>query len=726
MHHVTTEIVCEGWVLKKRRKKMQGFARRYFTLYQSGILSYSFEPGQPVRDQVILHHAAITTAPGRRDIHIDSNTATFHIKCLSVDDFNMWILACRKFISLGVEARKSLTVRPFSRLGSQSVSLIKSGSIAEEMGATIKSLETSILALTLEMPASSKKPHGLGKKHDKDKAKESTKEPRFGLFKRYSAVTDADYVHPSVLRVQLALETLKTQHAMLLTSMQTLADLSNSNQGSPLPVTVEEGSQPARFDPSPRISTPVSRMSQRTSIATSGSESMHEWYDALDGAEEFVMDGQHSEEPSRMLMNESQSSLSQQDSSSIDTDIEEPGVNLNLERQPITQTNAQTAREHTQTIYRTQLPSPPVGDEGSLFAILKKNDLSTITFPVTFNEPLTLLQRAAEEVEYFSILDDAALADNPIDRMCYVAAFAVSSYAHTRHRTGRKAFTPMLGETFEDPRMKFIAEKVRHNPLEMAYHAEGKNWELNATSSGKTKFWGKSLEIIPLGSTHLTIEQDRYVWLVQSHFVVHSFSTKRNRKKPSSFMRNLMVGTKYLEHTGNLTIDNTHGQIRCVLEFKQNGYWGASNVVSGVVYGSSGQVVMHLEGKWDDQMTQTLDSSNFRILWRSTPFPNDAHEFYGFTSYGITLNEMTEDLIGKVPPTDSRFRPDVRALEEGHVDVAEEQKVRVEEMQRERRKLGKDRRPRWFHQTGDEWTYVGGYWEARQRGWKGENTQSLW
>lgn len=48
----------------------------------------------------------------------------------------------------------------------------------------------------------------------------------------------------------------------------------------------------------------------------------------------------------------------------------------------------------------------------------------------------------------------------------------------------------MLGETFEDQRMKFIAEKVRHNPLEMAYHAEGDSWELNATSSGRTKFWG--------------------------------------------------------------------------------------------------------------------------------------------------------------------------------------------------------------------------------------------
>jgi hypothetical protein len=87
----------------------------------------------------------------------------------------------------------------------------------------------------------------------------------------------------------------------------------------------------------------------------------------------------------------------------------------------------------------------------------------------------------------------------------------------------------MLGETFEDVRMKFIAEKVRHNPLEMAYHAEGPNWELYATSAGRTKFWGvfrirllfsnllilypgKSLEVIPLGTTHLKIGDDHFEW----------------------------------------------------------------------------------------------------------------------------------------------------------------------------------------------------------------------
>ena len=61
-----------------------------------------------------------------------------------------------------------------------------------------------------------------------------------------------------------------------------------------------------------------------------------------------------------------------------------------------------------------------------------------MALPVTFNEPLTMLQKAAEELEYYNLLSQAVQATDPVERMCYVAAFAVSTYANTRHRTGRK------------------------------------------------------------------------------------------------------------------------------------------------------------------------------------------------------------------------------------------------------------------------------------------------
>lgn len=89
----------------------------------------------------------------------------------------------------------------------------------------------------------------------------------------------------------------------------------------------------------------------------------------------------------------------------------------------------------------------------------------------------------------------------------------------------------MLAETYEEPRIRFVSEKVSHNPVILAYHAEGDGWELWATSSGRTKFWGethrvqvifmvltrtsyigKSLEIIPQGTTHLKLGDEHYQW----------------------------------------------------------------------------------------------------------------------------------------------------------------------------------------------------------------------
>ncbi|CAA7266632.1 unnamed protein product [Cyclocybe aegerita] len=579
--------------------------------------------------------------------------------------------------------------------------------LLDEMGTTFQELEASILALCLQF--NPPRNLSLNKKSDKH-----SKESMFGLFKRRHLAhqqppessspgqqDSGQHLLPESLQeVRNKFEALKAQYTALVKVIQ--SSLNDAGQTTPTrPSTVEE----EHHVHIPRTTSPTTRKSYRDSVATTASDSFVEWFDAVDeGPQEFVLDVP-SEPPSRILSVDSEATT---DTSSVDTDLEEPTAVTSpmMESLPALPSQVHVVR-------RTQLPCLAPSDEGSLFAILKKNvgkDLSTIAFPVTFNEPLTMLQRAAEEVEYYHLLDEAARATDPIARMSYVAAFAVSSYAHTRHRTGRKGFNPMLAETFEDVRMKFIAEKVRHNPLEIAYHAEGQNWELSATTFGKTKFWGKSLEIIPLGTNRLKIGTDVYVW-----------------KKPSSFVRNLMVGTKYLEHCGKMTIENTATDLRCVVDFKQNGYWGPTNVVSGTIHSAEGDVAAQLEGKWDDQVSQMLDASTFHVLWKIAQFPKNAPECYGFTAYSITLNELTSDLTGYLPSTDSRYRPDVRALENGELDLAEEEKLRVEQLQRDRRNRGEECQPRWFKQVGEsEWQYKGGYWEARACRWKGENIRPLW
>lgn len=202
-----------------------------------------------------------------------------------------------------------------------------------------------------------------------------------------------------------------------------------------------------------------------------------------------------------------------------------------------------------------------------------------------------------------------------------------------------------------------------------------------------------------------------------------------DRNKPSSFTRNLMMGTKYLEHCGEMIITNTRTKARCALDFKETGYWASTpNVVSGTVFSPDGNTVSRLEGKWDEQMAQKLDSSYLKVLWRVSPYPRDASEFYGYTYFGISLNEITPDVKDKLPCTDSRFRPDVRALENADIPIAEHEKARLEQMQRDRRLNDKEVKARWFRpvEGTDEWTYAGGYWEARKQCWKDCDIQPLW
>lgn len=683
---------------------MQGFARRYFVLDQSGSLSYSIDPKRPIRDQIFLPHAALSTAVGRKDIHVDSSNATFHIKCLTADDFNTWLTAIRQFVL--PEGRRSLAGKTTSRLSQSQFN--RSGIIAEDIGSTLSELEAAFAALQSE--STHERSHPLLKsKSEKDKHHHHAKDV-FNMFKKSHQVNEDGTLPKSNLdsplnmrfqQINTALASLKSQHAALLRSLAHDVTAPPTARGSPLPPTTEE--KEAEPLSTSRFNTALTRRSNLAISMSSLSDSAHnEWFDAEeDLGEEFFLNVPNPDEEREFIVPQSETSSLNQTTSS---DEEEHSPPLAHDTDP--SVNAR------QVVRRTRLPSGPMGDEGSLFAILKNNvgkDLSTIAFPVSFNEPLTLLQRTAEELEYYNLLHQATEAKDSTQRLCFVAAFAVSGYAHTRYRTGRKGFNPMLAETFEDVRMKFLAEKVSHNPVVIAYHAEGQGWELNATSAGKTKFWGKSLEIIPLGTTRLKIGNDKYEW-----------------NKPSSFMRNLMMGTKYLEHCGKMTIQNTTDGATCVLDFKQSGYWGASNEVSGMILSPSRDVTARIEGKWDEQIAQVLDSSYLHVLWRITPFPKESPQYYGFTAFGMTLNEISSDLEGRLPPTDSRFRPDVLALEHGDDDGAEAQKARVEEMQRDRRRRGVDRAPRWFKEDGDGWTYVGGYWEARAKGWKDTPVESLW
>lgn len=51
--------------------------------------------------------------------------------------------------------------------------------------------------------------------------------------------------------------------------------------------------------------------------------------------------------------------------------------------------------------------------------------------------------------------------------------------------------------------------------------------------------------------------------------------------------------------------------------------------------------------------------------------------YYYFPKFTLQTNHLNQDLLMKIPATDSRLRPDQRALEIGNFDLATTEKLRL-------------------------------------------------
>uniref|UniRef100_A0A7N8Y656 Oxysterol-binding protein n=1 Tax=Mastacembelus armatus TaxID=205130 RepID=A0A7N8Y656_9TELE len=362
---------------------------------------------------------------------------------------------------------------------------------------------------------------------------------------------------------------------------------------------------------------------------------------------------------------------------------------------------------------RSCLPSPsPNSSTVSLWNILKNNigkDLSKVAMPVQLNEPLNTLQRLCEELEYSELLDRAANTQDPFERMVYIATFVVSGYASSYYRTGGKPFNPVLGETYEcdrpDKGFRFVAEQVSHHPPISACHAESKNFVFWQDVRCKNKFWGKSMEIVPVGTTHVTLPEfgDHYEW-----------------NKVTSCIHNILSGQRWIEHYGEISIKNSTIDIcQCKITFVKAKYWNSSvNEVEGSITDQKGKVIHRLFGKWNEAVF-CGDPPSATCIWRANPVPVDHEQYYGFTKFAVELNELGPCLKLLLPPTDTRLRVDQRLLEEGNLEAAEEQKQRIEQLQRERRRVLEENnvthQPKFFRRSKDDtWVSNNTYWELRK------------
>ncbi|XP_042265622.1 oxysterol-binding protein-related protein 2-like [Thunnus albacares] len=419
--------------------------------------------------------------------------------------------------------------------------------------------------------------------------------------------------------------------------------------------------------------------------------------------------------------------------------------------------NGSVPQENGIKKHRTSLPAPMFSRNTiSVWSILKKCiglELSKITMPIVFNEPLSFLQRITEYMEHTYLINRACSLSDSIERMQAIAAFAVSAVASQWDRTG-KPFNPLLGETYEltreDQGFRLVSEQVSHHPPVSAFHAESLvgDFVFHGSIYPKLKFWGKSVEAEPKGTITLELlkHNEAYTW-----------------SNPYCCVHNIILGKLWIEQYGTVEIVNHSTGDKCVLNFKPCGMFGKElHKVEGYIQDKSKKKLSVIYGKWTecmwsvdpqayeahkksekkgdnkkhkneeqvgaenddaDDMPEVQETVSVvpgsTLLWRIDSRPAHSATMYNFTNFAMCLNELEPGMEAILAPTDCRFRPDIRAMENGNMDDASREKERLEEKQRaarkERAKNDEEWSTSWFQMStnpytgSQDWNYSGGY-----------------
>ncbi|XWW98223.1 hypothetical protein V2A60_006220 [Cordyceps javanica] len=749
-----------GTLSKRRRKKGQGYARRFFSLdYSTYTLSYYYNRNSSaLRGAIPLSLAAIAADERRREISIDSGAEVWHLRAPNAKEFQDWARALEKAsrAARGLENETSQTSAKTNVPRTRTVSGRQQapGQAEEAEWHEVETLVSRVVGtrdalrrLTKEVAALPKPGASPSALSPNAAAVGEDGESYFPAAERKSfwrRKSSAPGMSPAVFTpVSGSTPVIDTNGSKAAKRRSKSAVQEEKNlQGHCESLLADLDSVVAQF--SSLISTskrrrmssaPPEPVTSRLSMESTAS-TVDEFFDAEDAGSRVLKINETDEESA------AESEEEEDDGSSVSSMEDEDAIGPDGANHlyPI-KSKTLTPLPVTTKVNRRQTIPPATVLPPSLIAFVRKNvgkDLSTISMPVSANEPLSLLQKLSEQLEYAELLDKAAKLTAPAERLIYVTAFAISQFSSGRakERAIRKPFNPLLGETFELVRgdtetpggFRLLVEKVQHRPVKLAIHAESAQWSLAQSAAPGQKFWGKSAEITTDGrvrvALHLADGKDElYSWNIAN-----------------MFLRNVVMGEKYVEPVGTMTVTNDSTGHKASIEFRSKGMFGgrSEDVHVEILNPDGSDAGTGMAGTWTTGLHKSgkgkHSAGSGDAVWHVGGLVDNAAQTYGLTRFAATLNEITDIERDKMAPTDSRLRPDQRMAEEGALDEAEGWKQKLEEEQRVRRRQledsGEAYAPRWFVKVSDDapdgeecWRIKTGkdsYWEERSKGaWTG-------
>ena len=702
----------QGYLYKKRRKMLQGFTKRFFTLdFRYGTLSYYLnEYNQTRRGEIVIGLSTVSANKNHKLIIIDSGMEIWVLKAENTETWQTWVDTLQACFEKKKQENILWRKEESSRQNRQSA---KPGDLT---------VDSSYVG---EVEQYSPLPKGL---YDGFKSNLKIIQQRLEQCK----VDSLGYVPMSLGEGNLRRARSSSSFSghgkslkMAMTVSEGLDKSSKTSSGSSTPEResgnhklyrdleelerlLDEFSREGEILYRDHIYIAKQMREKRFSLGSYNSEN-DEYFDAEDNIGNGVI----------LIDDEGDTTMSPSDAGHfIPTELGMPPLEsvITIEKPEVVVAEEICEGDLfplpiSQRIRRRNDVKPASSEPPSLLSFLKKNvgkDLSSIAMPVTSNEPVSILQTISESFEYASLLQKLPSSGPVFNSLSVVSAFAVSFLSIYRDRTRalRKPFNPLLGETFElvreDMGFRLIAEKVCHRPQVFAFHADHKDWECSYSVTPVQKFWGKSIEFNNEGTLELLskVTGELFEWA-----------------QPTTLMKNLIAGKRYLEPCNEFEVVSSMGG-KATISFEKTGMFSgrSEGVTVDIMPVDPLKEKQTLVGKWTSELR---DAKSQEIVWQVGDLVSDSARKYGFTVFSANLNEITPIEERNMAPTDSRLRPDIRAYENGDIAEAERLKLKLEQDQRDRRNSGKDVKPRYFEKIADgKWKFIRGpnsYWERRKR-----------
>ncbi|KAI6235702.1 Oxysterol-binding protein [Aphelenchoides besseyi] len=713
-----TTIEKEGW-LQKWTNYIKGYRQRWFVLDSQGNLSYyrnKNEVGVACRGSVNLQESRIHVDKGANVITISGTAQSFHLKANNEVDRDNWLNS--------LEYARHRAIKRADSDEDESMAMHNGndlGKVLDDVKETLnKKLEELRLAETEIGKLNAELVKSLGKHEDNKSVSEKLKSLKnqtevlvqasqslVELTKKEMRTVSrfAENEHEQRLQLQEQIETLAKQHS-------TLERVAFSNT--------------------------TSSIEQTSPYVESDEDTFHDAQERPDGfyqnddADDFDLSVVPADRTTDSSSHHESLAGDETDSSSRCSSNRMVKMN-SMAKEEVTETPFFVTSNREIKERRKRIPDRPQCSI-SLWSIMRNcigKELTKIPMPVNFNEPLSVLQRITEDLEYADLLDHAAELTDSCEQMCYIAAFSTSCYSTTGNRT-TKPFNPLLGETFECDRTAdrgwwSLTEQVSHHPPSTAHYAEGRKWIMYQDFTMTSRFRGKYLSVTPTGFTHIKFKNSG------NHYTYRKITTT---------VHNIIVGKLWIDNHGETMIENHTTGDKCQLKFHAYSYFSSDkgHKVNGVVKDKKGVARRAVQGQWDKSIEMakvtkhdknTLETGNFQRIWTINPPYENSENMYRFTKLAIELNEEEPD----VAPTDSRNRPDQRLMEQGKWDEANRLKEEVEEKQRTSRRLREaeaeqamrqglaypEYKPLWFEKGQDDYTgsvfhlFNGDYWKCKEK-----------